>query len=164
MVEATSIASSGAVSRMAQAKIVHAALRGIGRNLLSVDDPAMDLPLRQLKVCMALLHCSCSMTEISREVGLSRSSVTQVSDRLERRGLVERELQSDDRRVRKLRLTPKGLRLMRSHERKQLRRIVAVLDELSKSETEQMMAGLAVLARREKKSGAKTFVSSRNGS
>jgi DNA-binding transcriptional ArsR family regulator len=100
LVEASSIASRGIARHMAQAKVVHAALRGIGRNLLSVDDPAMDLPLRQLKVCMALLHRSCSMTEISREVGLSRSSVTQVSDRLERRGLVERELQSDDRRVR----------------------------------------------------------------
>jgi len=149
MVDATSSLLSGNTKHMAQAKIVHAALRAIGRNLLSVDDPAMDLPLRQLKVCMALLHSSCSMTEISQEVGLSRSSVTQVSDRLERRGLVERELQSDDRRVRKLKLTQKGLQLMRSHERKQLQRIAAVLKELSKSEIEDMLAGLAVLSRRE---------------
>lgn len=149
---------------MAQAKAVHAALRGIGRNMLSVDHPAMDLPIRQLKVCMALLPGSCSMTEISREVGLSRSSVTQVSDRLERRGLVEREMQSDDRRVRKLKLTPKGLQLMRTHERKQLRRIAAVLKGLSKSEIEQMMAGLAVLSRREIKPSEKRVASGRNHS
>lgn len=160
--EASSITIRDITGHMAQAKAVHAALRGIGRNLLSVDDPAMDLPLRQLKVCMALLHRSCSMTEISGEVGLSRSSVTQVSDRLERRGLVERELQSDDRRVRKLKLTQKGLQLMRSHERKQLRRIAGLLNGLSKSEIEKMMAGLAVLSHREIEPGAKRLGSNGN--
>lgn len=162
MADASLVAPRGNAIHMAQAKAVHAALRRIGRNVLSVDHPAMDLPIRQLKVCMALLPGSCSMTEISREVGLSRSSVTQVSDRLERRGLVERELQRDDRRVRKLKLTAKGLQLMRSHERKQLRRIAAVLKELSKSEIEQMMAGLAVLSHREFTSGTKRIASNRN--
>lgn len=162
MVDSTSVVSRDIASRMAQAKAVHDALRGIGRNMLSVDHPAMDLPIRQLKVCMALLPGSCSMTEISREVGLSRSSVTQVSDRLERRGLVERELQSDDRRVRKLKLTQKGLQLMRSHERKQLRRIAGVLKGLSKSEIEKMMAGLAVLSHREIEPSAKKLESSRD--
>ena len=83
------------------------------------------------------------MSEISREVGLSPSSVTQISDRLERRGLIERELQDGDRRIRRLRLSDKGLRLMRSHERKQLQRISAALGKLSKSETRQMIEGLA---------------------
>lgn len=162
--EAPSVISRSAGGHLAQAKVVHAALRGIGRNLLSVDDPAMDLPLRQLKVCMALLHRSCSMTEISQEVGLSRSSVTQVSDRLERRGLVERELQRDDRRVRKLKLTTEGLQLIRSHERQQLRRIAAVLKGLSKSEIDQMMASLAVLSRKEIKPRMKTLANGRNHS
>ena len=76
----------------------------------------MDLPLRQLKICLTLLRNSRSMSEISREVGLSPSSVTQISDRFERRGLIERELQDGDRRIRRLKLSDKGLRLMRSHE------------------------------------------------
>src|SRR4051812_34062187 len=107
----------------------------------------MDLPVRQLKVCLALLRSSCSMSEIGREIGMSPSAVTQVSDRLERRGLVERVLPVGDRRVRKLRLTAKGLRLMRTHEEKQLRRIAGALDRLTETEVDQLMLGLEVLTR-----------------
>jgi DNA-binding MarR family transcriptional regulator len=133
--------------RAAHAEEVHSALLGFGRKLLTVDDPTLDLPVRQLKVCLALLRRSCSMSEISREIGLSPSAVTQVSDRLVRRGLVERAFQDEDRRVRKLKLTAKGLQLMRSHEEKQLRRIAAALDSLSESELDQLLAGLEILTR-----------------
>jgi DNA-binding MarR family transcriptional regulator len=114
---------------------------------LTVDDPTLDLPVRQLKVCLALLRRSCSMSEISREIGLSPSAMTQVSDRLVRRGLVERAFQDEDRRVRKLKLTPKGLHLMSTHEEKQLQRIAVALERLSASELEMMLAGLDILTR-----------------
>src|SRR5215210_5923283 len=78
---------------------VHTALRTIVRNLLGVDDSMMDLPLRQFKVCLTLYHQSRSMSAIGRELKLSPSAVTQVSDRLERRGLIERVFQDEDRRV-----------------------------------------------------------------
>jgi len=86
-------------------------------------------------------------TEIGRAVGLSPSAVTQVSDRLERRGMVERVFQDEDRRVRKLKLTDMGLRLMQTHEAKQLQRITAALNGLSGGELEQMTAGLEILTR-----------------
>jgi MarR family transcriptional regulator, organic hydroperoxide resistance regulator len=130
-----------------QAQAVHAALHGFGRSLLTIDDPTMDLPVRQLKVCLALLRSSCSMSELGREVGLSPSSVTQVSDRLERRGLVERVFEEGDRRVRRLQLTAKGLRLMRRHEEKQLLKISGALDRLTEQELEQLMSGLEILTR-----------------
>jgi DNA-binding MarR family transcriptional regulator len=133
--------------RSTRAKQVHSALLGFGRKLLTVDDPTLDLPVRQLKVCLSLLGRSSSMSEISREIGLSPSAVTQVSDRLVRRGLVERAFQDEDRRVRKLKLTEKGLHLMRSHEEKQLRRIAAALDSLSERELDQMLQGLEILTR-----------------
>ncbi|HEX5470539.1 MAG TPA: MarR family transcriptional regulator [Lacipirellulaceae bacterium] len=129
----------------AQAQAVHAAIRSVVKNLLSVDDSMMDLPLRQLKVCTTLYRQSHSMSEISRELGLSPSAVTQVSNRLERRGLIERIFQDDDRRVRKLRLTRKGHRLMRSREEKQLSRIAATLHKVSPKELQQIMAGLHLL-------------------
>jgi DNA-binding MarR family transcriptional regulator len=126
---------------------VHTALHGFGRNLLTIDDPTMDLPVRQLKLCLALLPGSCPMSEIGRAIGMSPSAVTQVSDRLERRGLVERVLPGGDRRVRKLRLTTKGLRLMRTHEEKQLRKIAGALDRLTETEVDQLILGLEVLTR-----------------
>jgi DNA-binding MarR family transcriptional regulator len=126
---------------------VHSALLCFGRNLLTVDDPTLDLPVRQLKVCLTLLRRSCSMSEISREIGLSPSAVTQVADRLVRRGLVERALENGDRRVRKLKLTSKGLHLMRSHEEKQLRRIGNALENLAQDEVDKMLEGLEILMR-----------------
>jgi DNA-binding MarR family transcriptional regulator len=132
--------------QVSQSDAVHAALRTVVRNLLGVDDSMMDLPLRQFKVCLTLYLQSRSMSEISRELKLSPSAVTQVSDRLERRGLIERVFQDEDRRVRKLRLTRKGQQLVRSRERKQLRRITAALDTLTPNELGQVMTGLETLA------------------
>jgi MarR family transcriptional regulator, 2-MHQ and catechol-resistance regulon repressor len=131
---------------VSQSDAVHAALRTVVRNLLSIDDSMMDLPLRQFKVCLTLHRQSRSMSEISRELKLSPSAVTQVSDRLERRGLIERVFQDEDRRVRKLRLTRKGQQLVRTRERKQLNRITAALDTLSANELGQVMTGLETLA------------------
>jgi DNA-binding MarR family transcriptional regulator len=140
------VLSNGSL-RTSQAGEVHAAIRTLVRNLLSVDDSMMDLPLRQLKVCMSLFRHSRSMSEIGRELGLSPSAVTQVSDRLERRGLIERVSQNEDRRVRKLRLTRKGQQLVRSREEKQLRRIAAALEPLSKTDVDQIMTGFDILTR-----------------
>lgn len=133
-------------AQVSQSDAVHAALRTVVRNLLGVDDSMMDLPLRQFKVCLTLHRQSRSMSEISRELKLSPSAVTQVSDRLERRGLIERIFQDEDRRVRKLRLTRKGQQLVRTREQKQLRRITAALDTLSPNELGQVMTGLETLA------------------
>jgi DNA-binding MarR family transcriptional regulator len=132
--------------RASRTDAVHTALRTVVRNLLGVDDSMMDLPLRQLKVCVSLYRQSRSMSEIGRDLKLSPSAVSQVSDRLERRGLIERVFQDEDRRVRKLRLTRKGQQLVRSREKKQLRRIAAALDTLSANELGQVMNGLEVLA------------------
>jgi DNA-binding MarR family transcriptional regulator len=139
-------AATNGSAPVSQSDAVHEHLRTVVRNLLSVDDSMMDLPLRQLKVCQSLRPQIRSMSEIGRELKLSPSAVTQVSDRLERRGLIERVFQDEDRRVRKLRLTRKGQQLVRSRERKQLRRIATALDTLTTSEVGQVMAGLETLA------------------
>src|SRR4051812_23686326 len=132
--------------RASQTDAVHSALRTVVRNLLSVHDSMMDLPLRQLKVCLTLYGHSRSMSEIGRELSLSPSAVTQVSNRLERRGLIERVFQDEDRRVRKLRLTRKGQQLVRSREQKQLRQIATALDTLTANQLGQVLTGLEILA------------------
>ena len=110
-------------------------------------DSMMDLPLRQFKVCLALYGQSRSMSEIGRQLNLSPSAVTQMSDRLERRGLIERVFLDEDRRVRKLRLTTKGQKIVRSREQKQLRRISQVLESLGSEDLGKTIAGLEILAR-----------------
>jgi DNA-binding MarR family transcriptional regulator len=126
---------------------VHAALRKVVRRFLSIDDSMMDLPLRQLKVCVSLYGQSRSMSEIGRELNLSPSAVTQISDRLERRGLIERVFQDEDRRVRKLRLTRKGQQLIRRREQQQLVRIESALHGLTEDEIGRVLAGLDILTK-----------------
>ncbi len=128
-----------------QPDVIHAALLVLVRNLLSVDDSMMDLPLQQLKICLALDGRSLSMSEISRELKLSPSAVSQVSDRLERRGLIERGFQEEDRRIRKLRLTRKGQQLIRRHKRQQLRQISDALHNLNAHQIDRVLSGLETL-------------------
>jgi DNA-binding MarR family transcriptional regulator len=56
-----------------------------------------------------------SMRELADRLVCDASNVTGIVDRLERRGLVERQPDPDDRRVRRLVLTDRGRELWQSH-------------------------------------------------
>jgi DNA-binding MarR family transcriptional regulator len=113
-----------------RARELRAALVALGPRLFNVEDFTLELPLRQLRACWALYTQSRTMSELGREIGVSLSAMTQVADRLERAGLVERSVRENDRRIRLLQLTAKGRRLMREHDEVQLGRIVECLDRL----------------------------------
>ncbi|MCK9230544.1 MAG: MarR family transcriptional regulator [Syntrophales bacterium] len=51
-----------------------------------------------------------TMTEISRILGIDNSTVTGLTDRLEKAGLVRRQNNPNDRRISHLQITEKGLR------------------------------------------------------
>lgn len=114
-----------------EARAFNALLKAILPELLAVEDETSDLPLRQLKVCVALFEGPRSMSEISRRMGVSQSAMTQTADRLERAGLVERFFQGPDRRVRWLKLTAAGQSMIREHEEAHITRMAAVLSRLS---------------------------------
>jgi DNA-binding MarR family transcriptional regulator len=135
----------GKAAEFAQARTLRAALLNLGKGLLSVDDSTLDLPLRQLRVCLTLCGGRESMSELSRELGVSLSAMTQVANRLERQGLVERVFDESDRRVRFLQLTAQGEALMRSHEEAQLRRMERCLRQMGQEEAEQVLRMLGVL-------------------
>jgi DNA-binding MarR family transcriptional regulator len=136
---------AGKAAKFAQARTLRAALLNLGKGLLSVDDSTLDLPLRQLRVCLTLCGGRESMSELSRELGVSLSAMTQVANRLERQGLVERVFDESDRRVRFLQLTAQGESLMRSHEEAQLRRMERCLRQMGQEEAEQVLRMLGVL-------------------
>lgn len=80
-----------------------------------------------------------SQTALGRAIGIDRSTVVAVIDRLERRGLVVRALSPNDRRSHALRLSPAGEkalgeidRRVRAHERR-------IARALSASEREQLI-------------------------
>jgi DNA-binding MarR family transcriptional regulator len=70
-------------------------------------DPLRDLPVAQLRLVRVLYPLGKSHSEASEELGISISAVTQVANRLEGLGLVQRVEQAD-RRIKHLRLTAQG--------------------------------------------------------
>ena len=84
-----------------QAAAIVAALPKLMRQLftLDVDDPVLELPVAQLRVCSILHEGPRTMSALSRELGISVSATCQPADRLERANMVERVAQTQDRRV-----------------------------------------------------------------
>jgi DNA-binding MarR family transcriptional regulator len=130
-----------------QARALVALLPALGRSLLAVDPnhPITELPLAQLRVCTALQEGPCPLSTLADRLGLSPSSVTQISDRLERVHLVERVPEADDRRVKKLRLTECGEELMRSYREARIARLRGVLEKLSPRMREKVVEALSAL-------------------
>ncbi len=135
-------------TNLRHAKSAAALLLGLARHLLAADhDPAAELPLAQLRVCGILHGGPRRMSALGRELGVSLSAMTQIADRLERARLVRRVAEGTDRRIRCLRLTPRGERIMRLREEARLRRIVAALAHLSAEERTEVLAALEKLVR-----------------
>jgi DNA-binding MarR family transcriptional regulator len=128
-----------------QAREMTALVLGVTRQLLAVDDQAADLPLRQLRVCMALHDEPRSMTALGRELGMSLSAMTQIADRLERAGLVKRSLEGTDRRVRCLQLTPRGQKMMQLREQIRIQRVSGVVRTMSQHARNEVLSALQVL-------------------
>lgn len=97
---------------------------------LEPEDPAMELPGAQMRVCVALLEKPRTITCLSKELGTSLSAATQLVDRLEKSGLVERYVEDDDRRIKRLKLTQRGREIMQARRDKRIDRLVKVLDTM----------------------------------
>jgi DNA-binding MarR family transcriptional regulator len=95
------------------------------------NDPAVELPLAQLRVCRVLCNGRQSISTISRELGVSLSAVTQIADRLERAKLIDRVADGGDRRIRCLQLTGRGEKLLRLHDEERIQRTAAMLGQLT---------------------------------
>ena len=114
-----------------QAARLVAVMFGLLRHFAVEDDHSIaDLPLRQLRVCGILHGGPQSMSALSRDLNVSLSALTQIADRLERAELVVREAAGSDRRVRRLRLTPRGEDIMRRRETARAARIASILATL----------------------------------
>ncbi|MGH7760731.1 MAG: MarR family transcriptional regulator [Candidatus Dormibacteraceae bacterium] len=70
------------------------------------------ITLTQLSVLRALRQKAQTAGRLGHEVGLSPTSVTRLVDRLERRALVSRRRESEDRRCVEIHLEPEGERLL----------------------------------------------------
>ena len=129
-----------------QAARLAAAMFGLLRHFAVEDDQLIaDLPLRQLRVCGILHGGPQSMSALSRNLDVSLSALTQIADRLERAQLVVREAAGSDRRVRRLRLTPRGESIMRRRETARAARIASVLATLPTAKRKEVLGAFETL-------------------
>lgn len=135
-------AGSDSHSVQAQARAMDTIFKAIGRRILVHDDAALDIPLRQFRVCAALFEGARSMKELSVELGVSQSAITQIADRLEAAGLVTRGAVGEDRRVRNLELTPRARKVLREREEQRIDRVREILEQLSAADRRALLESL----------------------
>ena len=79
----------------------------------TLREPAgFEISVRQA-LALWSLHQPLAMTDLARFLACDQSNVTGIVDRLERHGLVRRDADDRDRRVKRVALTPSGKRLRR---------------------------------------------------
>jgi DNA-binding MarR family transcriptional regulator len=121
-------------------------LPAIMRQIFTLEEElTVNLPIAQLRVCLILREGTRTMSDLSRELGVSLSAMTQIADRLERANLVSRVADRNDRRIRCLQLTPQGEKIMLRHEESRIQNVLAVFNCLSTSARMEILAALDTL-------------------
>ncbi len=112
---------------------------------LDRDNPVYDLPVAQLRVCTLLQSGPRTLSNLSQDLYISVSAMTQIADRLERAGMVERVSGAEDRRVRLLQLSPLGLERMQSRRAFRTNRAEEALLQLSEAERSAILEAVHLL-------------------
>ena len=110
--------------------------------------PELDiLPLAQLRLLWTVFYASeATMKDFSERLGVSQSTVTQLADRLVKRGLIERRADPDDRRIVRLRVSPTGGQVLMDAKNREQQTLRSVWEALTPSEQTEVVHGLEILA------------------
>ena len=84
--------------------------------------------------------------ELAEKAGVTRATITGLVDTLERDGLVTREHDSDDRRMMRVHMTPKGHATLREVLPGHFKRMAALMAPLSENERKTLVRLLAKIA------------------
>lgn len=112
---------------------------------LEADHPSMDLPLAQLRMSLILQSGPRPISTLSEEMGISVSAATQIADRLERSGMVERTSDCEDRRIKHLRLTAAGAEIMQSRQEARVRRAAKTLANIPEATRQEALRVIQAL-------------------
>jgi len=109
--------------------------------------PLAELPVAQLR-CLHVIRCheGQKMQDLADVLAVKMPTLSQIVERLVRRGMVERHPAPADRRVVRLRLTDLARTAITEADAARQARLVAVADALSPGEHAQVVAGLSLLA------------------
>jgi len=102
----------------------------------------------QMGVLGALLHRDgCTMSELAENQMVVRSGATRIVNDLVRAGLVERQADAADRRVVRLRITPRGREVVATVHREAPQVLGIILARMSESDQEALLRGLESFVR-----------------
>ena len=130
-----------------QAAELESLLPALMRKLFTLDpdSPVSDLPVAQLRVCTLLQAGPRSLSMLSQDLDISVSAMTQIADRMERAGMVERVSGAEDRRVRLLQLSPQGVERMQSRRAFRTHRAQETLQQLTEAERPAVLEAVSRL-------------------
>ena len=105
------------------------------------------LTLNQFRILTRLEAGPRLVGELAAALDVRAPTASVAADGLVRRGLVERLVHEDDRRVVPLALTPAGRRALRAARGRQLQALTALLSRLEDAERDALQAGVRALIR-----------------
>lgn len=106
-----------------------------------------ELTPQQIQLLCMLLDGSMGMTEMSRALGLERSSMTGLVDRAERRGVVVRVRDQRDRRACDIELTEQGRRIAHAAHHKVTMQIEELVGEIGPDDRQRLAAAVMSIVR-----------------
>jgi DNA-binding MarR family transcriptional regulator len=111
------------------------------------DSPFNEMPISQLK-CFHVIgeHEGMKMLEISHKMEVKLPALSQIVDRLVKRGMVERQPDPLDRRVVRLILSPQGRAIMADANARRQARMQATGNNLELEAMDKVTQGLLLLA------------------
>jgi DNA-binding MarR family transcriptional regulator len=119
-------------------------MRGIHRTVGA--HPLSDLPVAQLRLLRALSAGAQTPSMLSEQLSTTVSAVTQLANRLESAKLVEREEDPSDRRLRRLRLSGRGARIMKKRKALRIAGVEQLLQSLTDEERRAVLSAIERLA------------------
>ncbi|UCD55435.1 MAG: MarR family transcriptional regulator [Candidatus Omnitrophota bacterium] len=88
---------------------------------------------------LELVHAKreCKMSDVSKILGVTKSAITGITDRLLKMGFLRRARLQTDRRIVKIRLTPKGINIankLKNYKLKMIRRLFATISQKERAQ------------------------------
>jgi DNA-binding MarR family transcriptional regulator len=104
------------------------------------------LSFSQINILMRLLHGgNTGVSEIGSQLGVTNAAASQAVDRLVQLGLIERTEDPEDRRAKKLALTPKGHTLIEKGIEVRSRWVEGITDALTPEQQGMIISALTLL-------------------
>ncbi len=111
--------------------------------LMNGRNSGLDFTLSEIKALSAFRgESDYTMGELSKNAQVTMPSMTEMIDKLEKKGIAERDRDANDRRVVKVRLTSKGKKLRKEFMQKRLKDLKDIFGKLSEKELNDLIASL----------------------